>query len=264
MNSLFFLKLILSFLIAGFWIIIATVVADKLGSKIGGLISGLPSTIMFGLFFIGWTQGSGAAVQATTITPIIAGLSGLFLTCYTFLVKKGFWLSIIISISVWLILSFTLIRIHFDNLPFSLVGYLLLVAANYWVMEKILKIKSTKGKKVKYTKLLILSRGVVGGMAVALAVFLGKVGGPMWGGTFSMFPAIFISTIFITYFTHGPDFSAATMKSAMVSASSTVLYSMLVRFTYLDFGLVFGTLVSILVAFGYGALLYKFVITRLS
>lgn len=263
MDASFLVKLALSFLIGGFWIIVVTIVADKLGSKIGGLISGLPSTIMFGLFFIGWTQGPAVAVQATTITPIIAGLSGLFLTCYTFLVKKNFWLSIITSIAVWLILSFTLIRIHFDNFPLALVGYLLLVAANYWVMEKILKIKSIKGKKVKYTKLLILSRGMVGGMVVALAVFLGKVGGPIWGGTFSMFPAMFISTIFITYYTHGPDFSAATIKSAMISASSTVLYSMSVRFTYLNFGLVFGTLVSTLVAFGYGVLLYKYLITKL-
>lgn len=71
MNTLFLIKLALSFLIGGLWIIVATIVADKLGSKIGGLIGGLPSTIMFGLFFIGWTQGPAVAVQATTIAPML-------------------------------------------------------------------------------------------------------------------------------------------------------------------------------------------------
>ncbi len=251
-------------MIGGLWIIIATIIADKLGSRIGGLISGLPSTIMFGLFFIGWTQGPTVAVQATTIAPIIAGITSLFLVCYTFLVKRNFWLSVIASLSTWFILSSILIWRHFNNFSLSLIGYIFLILIGLVIMEGVLKIQSIKGKKVKYTKLLILSRGIIGGAVVALAVFLGKVGGPIWGGTFSMFPAMFISTIFITYYTHGPDFSAATMKSAMVSASSTVLYSVLVRFTYLNFGLFFGTLVSILVAFGYGALLYRFVITKLS
>jgi len=191
-DTTFLLKLVLSFLIGGLWIIVATIVADKLGSKIGGLISGLPSTIMFSLFFIGWTQGPAVAVQATTIAPIIAGVTGVFLACYVFLVKRNFWLSIIISLGVWLTLSSILVWIHFNNFLFSLIDYLLLVVANFLVMEKVLKIQSIKGKKVKYTKLIILSRGVVGGFVVALAVFLGKIGGPILGGTFSMFPAMFI------------------------------------------------------------------------
>jgi hypothetical protein len=263
-DSIFLLKLVLSFCIGGLWIVIATVLADKLGSKVGGLVSGLPSTVMFSLFFIAWTQSPAVAVQATTISPITGGLTCLFLTCYATLVHKGFVKATITSLALWLLLSYVLIRIHFNNYPLSILGYIVLFALSFFIQENILHIKSVKGKRIVYTPMLILSRGIIGGSVVALAVFLGKIGGPLLGGMFAMFPAMFMSTMLVTYYSHGSLFSSATMKSSMVSAISVTVYSIIARYTYVPFGLWFGTLASILVSFGTGALIYKLVITKLN
>ncbi len=89
MDSFFLFKLTLSFFIGGLWIILATILADKLGSKVGGLISGLPSTALFSLFFISWTQSPAVAVEATTISPIVGGLTCLFLATYASLIHRG-------------------------------------------------------------------------------------------------------------------------------------------------------------------------------
>src|SRR6185437_15423911 len=79
MSDLFTLKLCLSFFVGGLYVVIATVFADKFGSKIGGLISGLPSTVLFGLLFIAWTQNTQAAVDATTPIPAVVGVACFFL-----------------------------------------------------------------------------------------------------------------------------------------------------------------------------------------
>jgi uncharacterized membrane protein (GlpM family) len=263
-DATFTYKLILSFLIGGFWVVLATILADKLGSKIGGLISGLPSTVMFGLFFLAWTQNTSIAVQSTTIIPIVGGVNCLFLACYIYFVRKNILKAIVSSLFLWSLISYFLVRVHFSNYPISLVGYGMLLAISFFLVEKVFKIASVKGKKVVYTPLLIASRALIGGSVVALAVYLGKVGGPILGGMFSMFPAMFISTMLVTYHSQGALFSAGTMKSSMVSGISIVIYSIIARYTYLPFGLGLGTFVSIFISFLSGFLIYKLIITRLT
>ncbi len=264
METIFLFKLVISFFIGALWVILATIAADRLGPKIGGLISGLPSTAMFGLFFLAWTQNTSAASQATTIMPIIGGLTCLFLLIYIYLVKKGLWLALIVALGIWSILAYLLVRINFNNYPISIISYVVILVSSLLITEYVLKIKSVKGKKVSYSPSLIILRGLIGGMVVVLVVYLGKVGGPIFGGIFSMFPAMFTSTILVTYFTHGPIFSAATMKSSMLTAISIVVYSIVARYTYVPFGLIQGTFFSILISFASGYVIYKFLITKLS
>ena len=264
MDNVFLLKLLVSFVIGGVWVIAATVLADKFGSKVGGLVAGLPSTVMFGLFFLAWTQNNHAAVQATTIIPIIGGINCLFLVSYIFLIKtKKIWTSLLASLSLWGLLSFGLILLKFDNYFFSIVGYILSLILSYYLLEYVLRVQSLSGKKQKYTRSIILMRGLISGFIIAFSVYIGKVGGPILGGMFSMFPAMFISTILITYFSQGPLFSAATMKSSMLSGISIVIYSVLVRYTYTSMGILWGTLVSLVGSFLSGFVMYKFVVTKL-
>lgn len=264
MDTIFFLKLAMSFAIGGVWVILATISADRFGSKIGGLISGLPSTVMFGLFFLAWTQNPSVAVQATTIIPIVGGINCLFLVCYVFFVRKNLVKAIVTSLFLWSILSFLLVKINFNDYPVSLVGYGVFLMISFILMEHVLKVRSVKGKKIPYTPIIIVSRGLLGGLIVALSVFLGKIGGPVLGGMFSMFPAMFISTMIVTYLSHGAEFSAGTMKSSMVSGISIIVFSVVARYTFIPMGFGLGTLISVLISFGVGTLIYRFVISKLT
>lgn len=263
MDTLFIFKLILSFIVGGLWVVLATVAADKLGPKIGGLLSGLPSTVVLGLFFLAWTQNPATAVQATTVIPLVAGINSLFLVSYVYFVKKNIWQAVLSSLTLWLILSYALVKTRFNNYPVSLLGYGFLLLISFLLMERVFRIASIKGKTIRYTPSLILARALTGGMVVSLAVYLGKVGGPLWGGIFSTFPAMFISTMLVTYFAQGALFSAGIMKSSMLSAISVVVYAVTARLTYIPLGLGMGTFVSILVSYGSGWAIYKFVIMKL-
>jgi hypothetical protein len=263
MDSIFFLKLFLSLIIGGLWTVMATVVADKFGSKIGGLIAGLPSTGLFSLFFMGWTLGPVFAVSATTIVPAIVGVENIFVVVYIALARKNFWLAIGAALLTWFVFVLGLVIAKFNSYTTSLLLYAISLFISSIIVERLIRISSAKGKTIRYSPSIIIIRGLLSGIIVALAVTLGKLGGPILGGAFAAFPALFTSTIIITYFAHGAAFSAATMKSSLYCIISFVIHSIMVRYTYVPLGIIWGTLVSMLVSFTSGYLVYKFVVTRL-
>ena len=264
MNNIFILKLVLSFLIGGAWVTVATHLADKHGTKIGGVVTGLPSTALIALFFIGWTQTPVVAVDATTIIPGIGAVNALFLVVYILLVRTNFFLALGSSFLVWSALSLFLVHMNFNNFLHSIIIYVFVAFLSFFLIEKGIKIKSEPGSKLKSTLQTLFFRGLFSGAIIVLAVFIGKIGGPLLGGMFAMFPAMFTGTLLITYFSHGSLFSSAMMKVALLSASSVVLYAILVRYTYIPLGLLLGTLVSILVSFFYAFIIHAGLVKRIS
>jgi hypothetical protein len=258
MDNIFLLKLALSFIVGSLWITMGTVLAERYGTKIGGLVAGLPSTILISLFFIAWTQSTGVAVEATTIVPIIGGINCLFIVTYIVLLKVNFWLALSGALLIWSFLSYGLVFITFNNFLFSLIAYIFLVLISYHLVEKKLKVKSEPRKQIRYTSSIMVFRGLFSGFIIMLAVVMTKTGGPLLGGMFAMFPAMFIGTLFITYFSHGASFSAAVMKASILGAISVVIYGIVVRYTYLPFGLWVGTIISIMISFGSSFFIHRF------
>jgi hypothetical protein len=258
----FILKLGLSFIAGSLWITMGTVLAERYGTKIGGLVAGLPSTILVSLFFIAWTQSLETAVAATTVVPVVGGINCLFIIAYIYLIRVNFWLAFAGALAVWFLLSLVLVIIQFDSFPFSLTAYVCMLLFSYWVAETRLKIKSESGKKMRYTLPIILFRGIFSGLVIALAVAMTKIGGPLIGGTFAMFPAMFIGTLFITHFAHGASFSAAVMKASILGAISVVVYGTSVRYTYIPLGLLPGTLVSLALSFGCAFFIHRFLVKK--
>ena len=264
MIDAFIIKLVLSFLVGGTWVAIATLIADKYGTKIGGIIIGLPSTLLVSLFFIGWTQSPVVAVEATTIVPVIGAVNALFLVAYIALVRVNFWLALCGSALLWAGCSFSLVLLRFSNFPLSLVIYVIVVVVSYFIIEKGIRVRSESARKIEHTFGTLLFRGLLSGVIIASAVVMGKMGGPLLGGMFAMFPAMFLGTLLITYFSHGPLFSSAVMKVALISAVSVVFYGVLVRYTYIPLGLWWGTLVSIIISFSSAYFIHGLVVKRIS
>ena len=264
MDSTFVIKLVLSFLVGGLWAIVVSVLADKFGSKIGGLIAGLPSTLLLGLFFLGWTQNPAAAIAATGVVPIAGIMSNVFLLFYVLLINSGLVISLIVSFLIWGVLAALVIINPVNNFNLSFLAYLFSVAIVYRLMDRWLKIRSVTGSKIHYTPAILIVRGLISGSIVSLAVFLAKIGGPVFGGIFSMFPAMFSSTLIITYYSQGLVFSKAVAKSILVSGISVVVYSIGVRLTYLSFGLITGTLLSMLLSIVTSYFIYRVVLKKLS
>jgi hypothetical protein len=249
MIDIFYLKLLIAFIVSAAWITTSTMLAERFGSKIGGIITGIPSVIVITLFFIAWTQSTTVAAESTNIVPVVLGIDALFVAIYILFLRFNFLFSVTVALLAWFVLALGLVAIKFNNFPFSLLGCFILVTISYVLVEKVLKVSSSGQQKIERTIPQLLFRAVLSGIIVCVAVIMTKIGGPILGGAFATFPAIMLSTMIITYLTHGKDFSAAVMKTVMISGPiSCLIYVVSVRFLYPFSGLIIGTVVSFVIS----------------
>ena len=265
MDASFWFKLLLSFIVGSLWITLTTLSAERFGSKVGGLIGGLPSTVVIALFFIGLTQSPEIAAQATTVMPLAQGLNGLFVLTFIHFIPRGLWLGLLSSLILWFFQSSLLYLLDIQRFWVSLLGWLFLLVFCYLVVEKRMKIPSQGRLTISNPFSLFVWRALFGGGVITLAVLMGKIGGPLLGGIFSSFPAMFLSTLVITYNSAGSGFSRSVGKSLMISGLINVpLYEIMVRFLYPTVGLVLGTMLALLFSLGTGYLTFVFMKKRLS
>ena len=242
MDVSFWFKLALSFFIGSLWVTLTTISAERFGSKVGGLIGGLPSTVVIALLFIGFTQSQQVAALTTTVMPLAQGLNGLFVLTFMLLIRRGLWSGLLGGLLVWFIQSTLLYLLDITSFWISMVGWLVLLFFCYMVIEKWLKIPSRGKMGVSYPSSQPIGRALFGGAVIAVAVFMGKLGGSLLGGIFGSFPAMFLSTLVITYQAGGPDFSRSVGKSLLISGLVNVpLYEIAVRYLYPKIGLLPGT-----------------------
>ena len=264
MDSAFWFRLSLSFIVGSLWVTLTTLSAERFGSKVGGLIGGLPSTVVIALLFIGITQSPQAAAQATTVMPLAQGLNGLFVLTFMVLARRGLWQGIVGALLIWLIQSTLLFMLDIQELWISVIGWLLLLLFCYWVLEKQMKVVSQGKINQSYQSAQIIWRALFGGLVIAFAVFMGKLGGPLLGGIFGSFPAMFLSTLIITCNTGGSDFAQSVGKSLLISGLINVpLYEIVVRLVYPALGLGLGTMIALVFSMGTGYLTFQFIKARL-
>jgi hypothetical protein len=247
------------------WITLTTISAERFGSKVGGLIGGMPSTVVIALLFIGLTQSPQIAAQATTVMPLAQGLNGLFVLTFMLLSSYGLWASLVSSLFLWFFQSSLLYLLDIQSFWISLLGWLILLVFCYLAVEKLMKVSSHGRLIISYPPSQLVWRALFGGGIIAFAIFMGKIGGPLLGGIFSSFPAMFLSTLVITYKASGPSFSRSVGKSLLISGLINVpLYEIMVRFLYPLIGLGLGTALALLFSLGTGYLSFLFMKSRLS
>ena len=265
MDSSFWLKLALGFFIGSLWVTLTTLSAERFGSKVGGLIGGLPSTVVIALLFIGYTQSPEVAAQATTVMPLAQGLNGLFILTFIQLSRGGLKMAIPGSLLVWFILAGILYLVDLQSFLVSIIGWLILLTFCTIVLEKGMKITSRGKQEYTYPPSQLIWRAVFGGVVISFAVLMGKLGGPLLGGIFGSFPAMFLSTLVITHHIGGTAYSRPVGKSLLVSGLINVpLYEIMVRTLYPSVGLVIGTTLAVILSLGTGYLTFRFMQARLT
>lgn len=265
MESSFWIKLTLSFLVGGIWVSLSSIAAERFGSKVGGLIGGLPSTIVVTLLFIGLTQSAARAAESAIIVPLVMGVNGIFVTVFIYLSRRGLALALAGALLAWFGLALILMILDVRVLWVSFLGWVALAASCFLVVEKGMKIVSHGRKVTRYTAVQLAGRAALAGTVVAFAVLMSKVAGPLAGGIFATFPAVFLSNLIISYRNGGAGFASAVAKSLMVSGMITVpIYALLVWYFYPRLGLGLGTLLAFLVAAGAGLLTLRVMKSRLA
>jgi uncharacterized membrane protein (GlpM family) len=250
------LQTVLPFILSALVVILITVIAEKYGTKIGGILGTLPSTIIIAFIFIAVNKGINFATRSAAVVPAEMGINLIFLLIFVILAYRSTFKAITGSLIVWSILSAMLFLSSLENMLISIIVYILGLVTVFIVLEKIKKVESHGTVKVHYTPKKIMLRGIIAGTIIALAVYLSNIDAAL-SGIFSIFPAIFTSTMIITVTEHGPDFSAAMAKSMTLGSQSVMTYVIAIYFLYPEFGILFGTIIAFVIAFVVSLVLLK-------
>ncbi len=240
-------RVALSFIVAGVWITLVTVLSEKLGTKIGGLIGNMPSNILVSFLFIGWTQTPEFAANAARIVPLAMVIDSVFLFTFIICAKKYGLFSFIPAFLAWAILAYPIGTIAYDNILFGTLIYLLITIFLFYILEFKLQIPSIERKEKKsYSIKELLLRACLSGGVVSSAILIAAFLGPVWGGIFSIFPAVMFSTMYLLTKSKGVDFSRATGKVMLLASTNILVFAIAIVYTYPKYGLIFGTILSYL------------------
>jgi hypothetical protein len=238
-------QLFLPFILSAIIVVIIMAIAEKYGTKIGGILGTLPSTIVIALFFLAINKDINFASKSASVIPAELGINILFLVIFAILVFRSVIIAFFISLSVWIILTYSIIIINLNNIWISIIIYIISLFLAFIILENKKKIKSIKNVEYHYNKKKIILRGLIAGIVISIAILLSNIGAII-SGIFSVFPAIIISTMLISYKEYGPNFSAGIAKSMIFGISSVAVYATSVHFLYPIYDIFFGSFFSYL------------------
>jgi len=239
----------LSFVIAGSWIAVLTLLAERFGSRIGGLITNLPSNILITLIFITLTQGTGFMQGMVPAIPIGVLIDSVFLVVFILLLRYNLLFSIVGSLGSWLVLAVIANRIHSGLLWINVAIYFGVTILAFLFVEYGWKIPAMGKSDKRYTLLQMAIRAAFAGGIVGGVVWISHFVPAYLTGIVSAFPAVLFSSMVILAVNQGKAFAQATGKVMILSTSNIVVYALGVYFTYPVLGILAGTIVSFLLAF---------------
>jgi hypothetical protein len=248
MDTAFLYHVILSFVIAGGWIAVATVLAEKLGSNIGGLIANLPSNILIGLLFIALTQNIEFVKQAVPGIPVGMLIDTLFLAIFIAVLKYGLPAAVSASLLFWFLLAFLASEFWSSGLLLNCLVYLIVAGTVYFSIHHWMTLPPSRRLIKRYSGLQVLIRALFAGSVVASVVVIARFAPPYLVGIVATFPAVLLSTMVILAINQTPAFAQATGKILLLSSSNIVVYGIVVYLSYPLLGIAGGTVVSFVAA----------------
>lgn len=231
-------------LLSGVVAIGVTVAIERFGGKVGGVLGSLPTTIVPASYgFLVVATSDDALRDALCGVPAGMLVNGLFLWMWRVLPGRlpvtGLWprllLMSVLSLGAWLIGATTLVlgmgALNARGVPVPVTGTVLaavLVVAGIaacWNLPP-----APKGKR-PVPLAALLSRGLLAGLAVGVAIWLSKTQGPLIGGVASVFPAIFLTTMASLWVSQGEAVQSGAVGPILLGSSSVSAYALLAAIT---------------------------------
>lgn len=237
--------------------------AERVSEKNAGIIISLPSTVAISFFFIGWSTSPEKVADFAPILPLTIGSIMIFTITYLYLSKINLpkITSIIIcaltSVIVWLAMNVPFAIFQFKNLSINLTIYLFLMLIGYYFITIRPKTEPYT-KLIKYTLPQKIWRASFSGSIICLAVLFAKILGPFWGGIFSGFPAVYLSSLTILHWYYDSNFLFRVWRNSPIGSVVFIVFPLSAIYTFPNFGILIGTVLSYV-----ASLLMFFIVTKL-
>ena len=259
MDALFAERVGLAFVVAGTFVTLVTILAERFGTKFGGVVASMPTNIVVSMFFIGITQGASFAANAAMAVPTGIAIDAVFLFIYVLAVKKHGLLAFAPALVAWAILIYAAGSMDYTGIAFGLAAFVAATIVLFAILEYWCRIASVAGKKGTIGKKEILARAAFSGGLVASVVVIAAMLGPVWGGLAATFPASLSSSLFLITRSQGGKFAQGFGKVLLFSQGSVVVYVIAVILAFPAYGPVLGTVIAFLLSALFAGAVYPFV-----
>ncbi len=246
-----YIQLLASFFIAGLFIAMQTLIAERVPLRWRGVALTIPSTMAIGLLFIGIIKSPLDAANATIMAPVGIGATFVFATVFAFLSRFGLAKAMLGAQAVWFLLGITMLKFPPQNFAEAFFLYALpLIVISYFFVRTLPRVHELKIFPMNAKHITV--RSIIGGSIVLFAVLLSKILGNFWGGLFATFPALFTSTFIIYYHLQGKAVIPAIAQSIFFPGSlGLILYGWIVALTFPTLGVWLGTLAAYAATFAF-------------
>ena len=244
-------------------IALQSLISERAPRHIAGLIMSVPTTYAVALFFMGWVLGPHAVADAFDGVPLGLGASFFFLAIYIAIanrIHRSFtvtaFVSAVLSVAIWFVISIPFVLRPDPSLPWSIVGYIVLISLTHYLVAICPKIH-TEPVAIHFTHRQVAIRSIVAGTLIGIIVILGKAMGPLIGGLFSIFPVAYMSTCLMVHHAHGPKKLYHVFHTACFGSVAFLLYGYATTITFPSFGIWIGTALAYVPAVLYLVILQK-------
>ena len=240
------------FILAAFFVIALSLVAEYISPKWAGIFSGFPTGTAIILYFYALENGLEFAGESAIYNMVGLVAMQMFLFCYYLsgLVAKKF--KIIISI-IGAIIGYTITILVLSKFSFS-PTFAVMIPLISILLFKILFQKidySEINVKIKPTWKVILGRAGLAALIISFITTIAQLVGHKWAGLFSAFPTTVFPLLLIIHFSYGEQYVHSIIKHVPDGLISLLIYSLIIYLSYPQFGLYSG----IILAFS-GAIVY--------
>lgn len=245
------LQVVMPFILSAAIVVGVTCLAERCGTRIGGIIGTLPHLIVIAFVFIALNRGEEFASEAAVVVPAEIGINILFLLTFAHASHRSLRAALAVSLTIWGILNGILLLTGLHRMWLSVAVFIVCWLFAYLISEKVKRVKSVGRVAVRYTPGKLMGRGVLAGTVIAFAVLMSNLDSAV-SGIFSVFPAMFLSTMIISLRDHGPGFTEGLSKAMIFGTPSVMSYAIGVHLLYPEVGILQGTLVSVALSVGVG------------
>jgi len=219
--------------------IAVTVAIERWGGRVGGLLGTLPTTIVPASLGIAIQTDDAGLAQAMYAVPAGMLLNALFLWLWravpprlpALALKPRLALMTAVSLTAWFVgaagvtaglgaLGDSLATLRWAALGCT--AAILVIGALACLRTR----PAPKGSR-RVGPTALLARGLLAGVAIATAVWVSDVGGPLAAGVASVFPAIFVTTMVSLWLAQGEAVPAGAVGPMMLGSASVASYALI-------------------------------------
>ena len=226
-------------LFAGLVAILATVAIERFGGRLGGLLASIPTTIIpasLGIFERSHTPRD--YVWAMSVVPIGMLVNAFFLWLWRWgpprlphtTLPKRLGMMILLGLTGWAVAAASGLSLAHWLKGLGVSPILLgtgvgLAQGLLGIWACLAPVPAPAGSRSVSWQMLI-SRGVLAGSCIVLAVWLSGLGLPLLSGLASVFPAIFLTTMAALWISQGEAVQSGAVGPMMLGSTSVSVYAL--------------------------------------